>query len=105
MRSISDIWVSFYKLVGDGETDERLDSGVECLKELIVVAREGFGGLGTKMDLTLEKQDKMIGKQDVMIEEVRGVRYDLKSYVESRFERIESEMADIKRALRQRGII
>jgi len=48
---------------------------------------------------------KMLKKQDTMIEEVRGVRYDLKSYMEGRFERIDSEMADIKRALRQRGII
>ena len=47
----------------------------------------------------------MLEKQDTMIEEVRGVRYDLKSYMESRFERIDSEMADIKLALRQRGII
>ncbi|MEA2045053.1 MAG: acylphosphatase [Euryarchaeota archaeon] len=47
----------------------------------------------------------MLEKQDTMIEEVRGVRYDLKSYMESRFEKIDSEMADIKLALRQRGII
>jgi len=47
----------------------------------------------------------MLEKQDTMIEEVRGARYDLKSYMESRFERIDSEMADIKLALRQRGII
>ena len=47
----------------------------------------------------------MLEKQDTMIEEVRGVRYDLKSYMESRFERIDSEMAEIKQALRQRGII
>ena len=48
---------------------------------------------------------KMIEKQDVVIEEVRGVRYDLKSYMENRFERIDGEMAEIKQALRQRGII
>ena len=47
----------------------------------------------------------MLEKQDVTIEEVRGVRHDLKSYMESRFERIDSEMAGIKQALRQRGII
>jgi len=58
-----------------------------------------------KQDTMIEKQDTMIEKQDVTIEEVRGVRHDLKSYMECRFERIDSEMAGIKLALRQRGII
>jgi len=64
----------FYKLVGEGETDERLDSGVEYLKELVEVTRDGFGRmdkgfgeLGHKMDKMLDKQDVMIDKQDVMI--------------------------------------
>jgi len=102
----------FYKLVGEGETDEWLDTGVEYLKELVVVARDGFdrmdkgfGGLGHKMDMMLDKQDKMLDKQDVVIEEVRGVRYDLKHYMESRFDRIEGEIGEIKGALREQGII
>jgi Acylphosphatases len=124
---------NFYKLVGEGETDERLDKGVEYLKELVEVARDGFGRmdkgfgeLGNKMDLMLDKQDKMLDKQDMMldkqdmmldkqdmmlekqdvvIEEVRGIRYDLKSYMESKFERIECEIGKIKGALREKGII
>lgn len=51
------------------------------------------------------KMDKMLDKQDVMIEEVRGVRYDLKHYMESRFDRIEGEIGEIKGALREQGII
>lgn len=85
----------FYKLVHEGETDERLDKAAEYLKELIVVAKDGFDRQDLKMDLLLEKQDIMIEKQDIMIEmlegtieEVHGVRGDLKSYMESRFERI-----------------
>jgi acylphosphatase len=41
---------SFYKLVGGGETDERLDTAAELLKELIVVTRGGFD----KIEKTLE---------------------------------------------------
>jgi len=113
----------FYKLVGEGETDERLDTGVEYLKELVMVTRDGFdrmesqmesgfGKLGHKMDqmidkqdVMIDKQDVMIDKQDVMIEEVRGVRSDLKHYMECRFDRIEGEIGKIRSALREQGII
>jgi acylphosphatase len=40
----------FYKLVGEGETDQRLDRASEYLKELIDVTREGFDELGDKID-------------------------------------------------------
>lgn len=36
---------SFYKLVGEGETDERLDNAAEYLKELISVTKNGFSEL------------------------------------------------------------
>ena len=49
--------------------------------------------IGKKM---LDKQDMMLDKQDETISELRGVRDDLKSYMEERFERIEREIADIK---------
>ncbi len=59
---------SFYKLVSKGETDERLDTAADLLKDLIVVVENGFGDLGKKQDVMIEKQDVMIEKQDVMIE-------------------------------------
>jgi len=40
----------FYKLVGEGETDERLDKAAEYLKELIVVTRNGFGEMKRGFD-------------------------------------------------------
>lgn len=40
----------FYKLVDDGETDERLDTAADLLKELIHVSKNGFDNLGTKID-------------------------------------------------------
>jgi acylphosphatase len=57
----------FYKLVSGGETDDRLDTAADLLKELIVVIKDGFNDLGKKQDVMIEKQDIMIEKQDVMI--------------------------------------
>ena len=40
----------FYKLVGEGEADERLDRGVEYLKELVEVTRDGFDRMESQME-------------------------------------------------------
>jgi hypothetical protein len=40
----------FYKLAGEGETDERLDTGVEYLKELVEVTRDGFDRMESMME-------------------------------------------------------
>lgn len=40
---------NFYKLVGDGETDERLDTAAELLKNLIIVTKGGFESLEKKL--------------------------------------------------------
>ncbi|WP_175265814.1 acylphosphatase [Methanothrix thermoacetophila] len=63
-----------------------------------------------KQDRMLEKQDQMLGKQDLMlekqdetVEEFRGVRSDLKEHMEKRFARIEGEIAEIKRVIRELG--
>ena len=44
----------------------------------------------------LEKQDMMLEKQDETIGEISGLRYDLKTYMEERFDRIEREVTEIK---------
>ncbi|KAF5414575.1 MAG: Acylphosphatase [Candidatus Methanogaster sp.] len=95
----------FYKLVGEGETDERLDKASDYLKELIEVMRAGFGSLESKMDVMIEKQDVMIEKQDVMIDETRGLREDLKGYMDMKFGKIDGELDLIKGALKERGIL
>lgn len=46
---------SFYKLVGEGETDERLDTAAELLKELIIVTKKGFEQLKLSFD-DMEKE-------------------------------------------------
>jgi len=115
----------FYKLVGEGETDERLDTAADLLKELINVTRNGFSGLEKKQDIMIEKQDIMIEKQDIMIgtqhetmgkidnlgialgnkidqnrleikSEIHALRDDFKSHFDNRLSNIEFELAEIK---------
>jgi acylphosphatase len=57
-------YYSFYKLVDEGETDERLDTAADLLKELIHVTKNGFDRLEAKQDIMIEKQDLMIEKMD-----------------------------------------
>ena len=123
----------FYKLVGSGETDERLDTAAEYLKKLISVTENGFGSLDSKMGVMIEKQDVMIEKQDVMIEkqdvmiekqdvmiekqdvmiekqdetldEIRGLRVDMKSYMDRKFGEIEEDLFMIKSVLKTSGML
>jgi len=106
----------FCKLVGGGETDERLDKATEYLKKLIDVnengfaavtsemremrteMRTGFENLGTKMDVMLEKQSETT-------EEIRGLREDMKSYMDRKFGEIEDDLSMIKSALKARGML
>ena len=89
----------FYKMVGPGETDSRLDTAAVHLKELIVAVNkmnDNLGGkidsmnknlsgkidsmnenLSGKMDKMLEKQDVMIEKQDATLGKLDDVRADI----------------------------
>lgn len=60
----------FGKLVFKGETDARLDKGVEAMKEMIGAIKDVNktladmnSNLGGKMDLMIEKMDKSLAKQ------------------------------------------
>ncbi len=64
----SDEFSDFFKMVKEGETDERLDKAAELLKELIEVNRNGFSALKDDTSAMLEKQDKMLEKQDKMLD-------------------------------------
>jgi acylphosphatase len=100
----------FDKIVSGGETDERLDSAVDHLKVLIDLTKQGLGKqdqmLG-KQDQMLNKQDQILCKQDDLIEkmdetkvevvgEVRELRSDLKTSLDDRLSRMESDVAQIK---------
>ena len=109
-------FADFYKLVGEGETDERLDKASDYLKEMIDVMRTGYGSLDYKMDVMIDvmrtgfgsldsKMDVMLEKQDVVIDETRGLREDMKGYMDMKFGKIEGELDLIKGALKERGIL
>jgi acylphosphatase len=136
----------FRKITGPDEVGERLDDGIEILKEMVT----SLNSLNGKMDQSLNKQDQMLGKQDQMlgkqdqmlgkqdqmlgkqdqmlgkqdqmldkqdqmldkqddtITEIRGLRGDLKTHMDMRFERIEADLAELKEmktALKEKGII
>ena len=116
----------FKKITGPDEIGERLDDGIEILKcmmaginNLTDITKSGFDGLNRKMDdmnskmdgLNCKmdglncKMDKMLDKQDDTISEIKGLRSDLKGHMDQRFESIESDLAEIKSALKERGII
>ena len=50
-------------------------------------------------DKMLEKHDKMLEKQDETIHEIKGMREDLRSYMDKRFNRIERDVVEIKARL------
>ncbi len=63
------------KVVGEGETDERLDIAADLMKQLIGAVKDGFGETisavkSVKEDTSamVEKQDRMLEKQDRMLE-------------------------------------
>ena len=125
---------AFRKITGPEEVGERLDDGIEILKEMLTgirsltvsvdnltdltengfknlntitkdgfdtITKGGFENLGGKMDQTLEKQEETI-------EEIRGLRLDMKSYMDRKFKRIEADLAELKEmktALKEKGLI
>jgi len=94
----------FYKLVDDGETDERLDTAADLLKELIHVSKNGFYDLGSKIDGLGDKidglGDDLGGKIDQnrieITSEIRCSRDDFKSHFDERIIMIEHDIAQIK---------
>ncbi len=81
------------------ELGERLDAAGKLLyrsvelSEKSVKLTEESVKIGHTM---LEKQDAMLEKQDETIDEIRSLRYDMKAYMEQRFDKIEQEIVAIK---------
>ncbi len=90
----------FYKLVSEGETDERLDTAADLLKELINVTRNGFSGLENKQDIMIEKQLETMSKIDQnrleIKSEIHAFRDDFKSHFDNRLSKMEFELTEIK---------
>ena len=106
----SGTYSSFRKITGPEELGERLDDGIEILKELVIGVREiaanvnnltvittkGFENLNEKMDGMLDKQDQMLDKQDTTITEIQGMRGDILCHLDQRFENNEDSLAKPK---------
>ncbi len=104
----------FYKLVGDGETDERLDKASEYLKELIVVVkggfgdmkeemggmraemRTGFGEMKEEMGGMREEMSGMRGEMRGMKEEMGGMRAEMRTGFETLSSKQDQTIEEIK---------
>jgi acylphosphatase len=98
-------FIKFYKLVEPGETDSRLDTAADHLKVLVGAVNNMNNNLGGKIDVMIQKQDQMLDLQHDLIDEVQESRKDLRGYLDQRFKKLESEVTDMKTALRAKGII
>ena len=106
----------FFKLVKGGETDERLDTAADLLKQLIDATNNGFSTINStmasgfntltqgqtkmleKQDSMLEKQDSMLEKQDSMLEKQDSMleKQDVTIHI---LEKVSDDTSEVKSAL------
>ncbi|MCG2727665.1 MAG: hypothetical protein L6244_03330, partial [Candidatus Methanoperedenaceae archaeon] len=90
----------FFKLVREGETDERLDRAAELLKEVIVAMNQGFSSLNNTMTSGFnrlgEGQDKMLEKQDLQMEITKNGFNDMRKGFADLEEEMRAGFADVK---------
>ncbi len=112
--TFSDDYEGFNKVVGDGETDERLDNAVDLFKKLITVTENGFTNLGDKIDRIGDKVDQVGDKVDQVgskvdqvgdkvdysrieiTSEIHSLREDFNTLFDTRLSKIEYELTKIK---------
>ena len=97
---------SFYKLVGTGETDSRLDEGIGVLKDMRDIL---ISICGTQKQM-LDKQDQMLGKQDETLLEIKDMNRSLNDKMDKVLDKsdiieLKGDVAEMKSALRAKGII
>ncbi len=124
----------FGKIVKKGETDSRLDKGIEVMKEMLVAVKDVNNTLVeltsiskdvsekmdkslTKQDQMLEKQDQMLVKQDRALEkqdellvEVKDMNRGLNDKMDRVLDKsditdLKADVSEVKAALRAKGII
>jgi len=97
---------SFYKLVGTGETDSRLDEGIGVLKDMRDLL---ISICGTQKQM-LGMQDQMLGKQDETLFEIKDMNRSLNDKMEKVLDKsdiieLKGDVSEMKSALRAKGII
>lgn len=80
------------------ETDTRLDMAAGYLKILISAVNNLNDNLGGKMD-------QMLDKQDELLVEVKDMNRKFDKVLEKDIAELKSDMAEVKTALRAKGII
>jgi acylphosphatase len=103
---------NFGKIVLKGEIETWLDIAPVYLKEIVFEFKKMNDNLGGKMDQMLDKQDQMLGKQDQMIgkqdellDEFRDINGKFDRVRENDIVELKNDMAEVKAALREKGII
>jgi len=93
----------FYKMVGPGETDSRLDTAAVHLKELIVAVNKMNDNLGGKIDSMNNnlggKMDQMLEKQDQTIEEIKELRAEIRPGLSVQLNQLQADMKAVKERL------
>ncbi|OPY52528.1 MAG: Acylphosphatase [Methanosaeta sp. PtaU1.Bin112] len=89
---------SFGKLVAKGETDAMLDTAAGYLKELVFEVKNLNNNLSSKMD-------QMLDKQDELLDEVRDINGKFDRALENDIVELKNDMAEVKAAPREKGII
>jgi acylphosphatase len=84
--------------------DVMIDSNENLGKKMDVMI-DSNENLGKKMDVMVDLQRETLNSQENLLEEVQESRKDLKGYLEQRFEKLESEVTEMRAALREKGII
>ena len=104
----SDDYEGFNKVVGGGETDERLDNAVDLFKKLIIVTEDGFSNLGKelgdKIDQVGDKVDQVGDKVGDKVDhsrieitsEIHSLRDNFNTLFDKRLSNIEYELTEIK---------
>jgi acylphosphatase len=89
---------NFGKIVLKGEIETWLDIAPVYLKEIVFEFKKMNDNLGGKMD-------QMLGKQDELLDEVRGINGKFDRVRENDIVELKNDMAEVKAALREKGII
>jgi acylphosphatase len=84
--------------------DTMIDSNDNLGKKMDTMI-DSNDNLGRKMDVMIDLQRETLNAQENLLEEVSESRKDLKGYLEQRFEKLESEVTEMRAALREKGII
>jgi len=77
----------FNKIIGEGETDERLDRAAELIKELAENIGNGFRHVVDEMEKGFKEQREYSTKLDVYISEQKEINFELKEIVKKLTER------------------